>query len=234
MRPIHFIWLVLTLGAAEAHGNGHGRESWTSVLRASLTECLEASIPDSRFEVEVVWIPPAMAALDAALPAQVSCVPGGEIPGGLEHFEVSLPKTGNRYPVQARVQTMLLLPVPKRAIERGEVIREDDVELRWIGHLATIRTYPRQVDQLHGLVARADLPAGQAIHTEQVRASEVVRSGDRITLTYEENGIRIAISGVARQDAAPGDVIRVTGEQTRRTYLARVEVDGRYTWIRTL
>lgn len=234
MRPIHLIWLALTLGAAEAPASWHARESWASVLRASLTQCLEASIPDSRFEVEVVWIPPAVAAMDAAHPTQVTCVPGGVIPGGLEHFEVSLPKTGNRYPVQARVQTTLLLPVPKRTIGRGEVIGVGEVEMRWIGHLPTNRSYPRRLDQLHGLVARAELPAGQPIHTEQVRAAHVVRSGDRIILTYEENGIRISISGVARQDAVPGEVIRVTGEQTRRTYLARVEGDGRYTWIRTL
>jgi flagella basal body P-ring formation protein FlgA len=234
MRHIHLIWLVLTLGAAELPGNWYARESWSSIVRDSVTECLEASIPDSRFVVDVVWIPPALAAMDAAFPTQVGCVPGGMIPGGLEHFEISLLKTGNRYPVQVRVQTTLLLPVPKQAIERGEIIRAGDVELRWIGHLATNRAYPRQVDQLHGLVARADLPAGQPIHADQVRAPHVVRSGDRIRLTYEENGIRIEISGVARQDAAPGDVLRVTGEQTRRTYLARVEVDGRYTWIRTL
>jgi flagella basal body P-ring formation protein FlgA len=234
MRSLHLIWLMLTLGAAEATGSWNDRESWSSVLRASVTECLEASVPDGRFGVEVVWIPPALAAAEAVFPTQVTCVPGGVIPGGLEHFEITVPQSDARFPVQVRVHTTLLLPVPTQTIARGEMIRAGDVELRWIGQPATNRAYPRQVDQLLGLVARADLPAGQAIHAEQVRAPHVVRSGDRISLTYEENGIRIEISGVARQDASAGDVIRVTGEQTRRTYLARVEADGRYTWIRTL
>ena len=81
-------------------------------------------------------------------------------------------------------------------------------------------------DQLLGLRARRDIPAGAALFEEQFEAAKDVERNELVTVLIEAGAAHIETQGVAIWAGRRGDVISVRNPQTGRIYRARVEQKG--------
>jgi flagella basal body P-ring formation protein FlgA len=102
-----------------------------------------------------------------------------------------------------------------RDVARGDVIRGADVE--W-ADLTTARARGvTELDMAVGLEARRALKAGQHILANDLKAPAVIRKGDPVKLVYTSGGVHLAVDGVAQNEAALGEVVRVLNTYSKRT-----------------
>jgi flagella basal body P-ring formation protein FlgA len=78
------------------------------------------------------------------------------------------------------------------------------------------------------LVGDGDVAAGPAApRAAQVRAQPTVRRGDQVEIVALSSSFTVSTMGVAEQDGAPGDRIRVRTERRAAPFIGQVLEDGR-------
>jgi len=81
-------------------------------------------------------------------------------------------------------------------------------------------------DQLAGLRARRDIPAGSALFEDEFEAAKEVERNEIVTVLIEAGSAHIETQGVAIWAGRRGDIISVRNPKTGRVYRARVEQKG--------
>jgi flagella basal body P-ring formation protein FlgA len=66
------------------------------------------------------------------------------------------------------------------------------------------------------MAAKRPLREGAAVQTRDVGAAQVVKSGDLITVTYDDGGISLSLQGKAMAAAATGDVFAVQNTLSKK------------------
>jgi flagella basal body P-ring formation protein FlgA len=101
-----------------------------------------------------------------------------------------------------------------RDVPRGGVIM--DADIGW----ATPKTpNMRGLDQdaVIGMEAKRLLKAGNPVQTSDIKAAAVIRKGDPVSLVYLTDGVRLTVVGVAQNEAARGEAVRVLNSYSKRT-----------------
>ena len=114
-----------------------------------------------------------------------------------------------------------------RPIERGEVIKDNDVVVERRPRADVGRELIRNADQAVGLAARAAMQAGRPLRVADLMKPEVVQRNETVTLVYNVPGIMLTVRGKATEGGAEGDVISVLNEQSKRTVQGVVVGPGR-------
>mgnify|MGYP006423950711 CR=1 FL=1 len=135
-------------------------------------------------------------------------------------------KTLARTTVTGRAVEMLELPVPARRIDRGEIIREGDVE--WITRAADTlrRRHVETLDALVGKAAQRSLRAGQPIRSSAVAAPILIDDGALVTIKVRSRHMTLTARGRALEDGAAGETIRVENTTSKKTVTGTVGKDG--------
>lgn len=102
-----------------------------------------------------------------------------------------------------------------RDISRGSVITEADLEWRPASAVRGARGI--EIDAAIGMEARRTLKAGQALQQSDIKAPAVIRKGDPVSLVYSTRGVMLTVDGIAQNEAARGDSVRVLNSYSRRT-----------------
>ncbi len=124
-------------------------------------------------------------------------------------------------PVSGRIAAAARLPVLAAALERGEIVGEDDVVFI---ERADVKPslFIRSANDLVGMEARRPLAAGAPLRPSDVAAPVLVRKGALVTIHFERGGLRIADQGVAQRSGAKGDVISIENARSGRSVKAVV------------
>jgi flagella basal body P-ring formation protein FlgA len=77
-----------------------------------------------------------------------------------------------------------------------------------------------------GLAARRPLRAGAAVSARDVAAPQVIKSGDLVTVTYEDSGISLSLQAKALASAAVGETVSVLNTQSKKTLQAVATAPG--------
>ena len=102
-----------------------------------------------------------------------------------------------------------------RDIARGDVIGADDLD--WADATATRARGIAEWDSAVGMEARRGLKAGQHILANDIKAPAVIRKGDPVKLVYATGGVRLSVDGVAQNEAALGESVRILNTYSKRT-----------------
>lgn len=132
-----------------------------------------------------------------------------EIPrdgGGVERMQV----TGKLY-------ENVEVPVLARRIRRGEVIRERDIEFITLSRDRVGRNVILDAARIIGKSPRRFLYTGKPIRIGDVRSPIIVSKGDIVTLIVRTRQLLITSKGIALQDGARGDVVRIRNTRSRTT-----------------
>jgi flagella basal body P-ring formation protein FlgA len=101
-----------------------------------------------------------------------------------------------------------------RSITAGEIVQPQD--LIWVKMAGAPADAPRDADAIIGLAAKRPLREGAAAQTRDVGAAQVIKSGDLVTITYDEGGISLSLQGKAMANAATGDVFAVQNTLSKK------------------
>lgn len=121
------------------------------------------------------------------------------------------PAPAGQTPAQAPAQVLVLI----RDVARGDIISADDLD--WADATAARLRGVDQLEAVAGMEARRSLRAGQPVMATDIRAPAVIRKGDPVKLVYATGGVRISVDGVAQNEAAMGEGVRILNTYSRRT-----------------
>ena len=116
---------------------------------------------------------------------------------------------------------MELVPVSIRALERGDVLRESDLELRPAKTSPTGKT-PPTIAGLVGKELLRPLPAGQSVALDYVQTSRLVHRGDKVTVKALAAGVVVTTTGKALEDGGAGENVVVEELGTKEKLVTRV------------
>jgi flagella basal body P-ring formation protein FlgA len=149
-------------------------------------------------------------------------ITGGKAPwSGRQRFLIAGAPGAQPVMAYARVDRMEMAVVVTRPIERGQLIRRSDVELR--PHLGAV---PKQalfsLDSAVGKEAVQGLRADSLLLANQVRSPLLVRRGDRVSVRVRAAGVTIRTFAIAQQDGSAGDLVAVQNAEGKERYTAVV------------
>jgi flagellar basal body P-ring formation protein FlgA len=114
-------------------------------------------------------------------------------------------------PAQGSGEILMLV----RDIARGEVITANDVEMQAQPTGRALRGVG--MDAAVGMEAKRTLKAGQPIQATDIKAASVIRKGDPIAIVYTAPGVRLSVDGIAQNEAALGQPVRVLNTYSKRS-----------------
>ena len=118
------------------------------------------------------------------------------------------------------------LPTPKVVIYPGDIIHNDMLSdlpadtARGVGPFAETRS------AVVGKMARRTLLPGGAIPLSALDFPRLVVNGAVVSLVYIEGGLSISAVGMALQDGAAGDFVKVRNDDSGVTVIGVVQPDG--------
>ena len=128
--------------------------------------------------------------------------------------------------VSGRVHKMVAVPVPRRPISKGEILRADDIET--VSHKAeqTPADIVADRDALVGKAAVRGLRAGHPVFARDVERPVLVAKDSLVTLVLQATHMRLTARGKALDQGSHGDVIRVVNEQSKQVVEGTVMAAG--------
>lgn len=101
-----------------------------------------------------------------------------------------------------------------RSLAVGEIVQPQD--LIYVKMAGAPMDAPRDADAVIGLAAKRPLREGAAVQSRDVGAAQVIKSGDLVTITYDDGGISLALQGKALANATTGDVFAVQNTLSKK------------------
>jgi flagella basal body P-ring formation protein FlgA len=120
-------------------------------------------------------------------------------------------------PVSGRLTQSLRVPVLTRPLRPGELVAATAVTWAAVPERQVPANAVRELTGLVGFSARRALPAGVPVLVSDLRPAKLVAKGQVVTLMFSQPGLHLTARGVALQDGADGDTIRVANERSRTT-----------------
>ena len=118
-----------------------------------------------------------------------------------------------------------------RALNRGEVIKADDVSVQRLPRPRVTSDAITSPDQAIGLAVRNSAGAERALRAADLMKPELVARGEFVTITYEVPGVMLSVRGKAAEGGAQGDMIDVLNVQSNRTLRGTVSGRGHVTVV---
>jgi len=127
-----------------------------------------------------------------------------------------------RVTVQGRAYAASAVPVLRRQINAGDIIRKDDVDIVYRRDDLVGRDVITDAKQLIGRTPQYRVRPGEPIRVTDVRAPIMVQRSSQVIIKLESGPMTITAQGKALDEGARGDVIRVENLQSNKTIEATV------------
>ena len=111
-----------------------------------------------------------------------------------------------------------------RSLSAGEIVQPAD--LVWVKLAAAPNDAPSDADAVIGQAAKRPLKAGAPVSARDVGAAQVIKPGDIMTVTYEAEGISLALQGKAMTTAGVGETVSVQNTTSKKIIQALVTGPG--------
>ncbi len=146
---------------------------------------------------------------------------------GTQHLEVQciyddLADGGRSFTVQATFALKQKLPVAARALDKGEVIRAEDLADEWVEMNHNSTKLAISDVQLVGRRLKRPVPAMKAIEVSQVEVPKVVKRGQLLKLVVRGKGLDVSGQVVAQGDGGSGQTIEAVYPATKKRLRVRV------------
>jgi flagellar basal body P-ring formation protein FlgA len=137
--------------------------------------------------------------------------------------------SAQRLAVSGKVHDTTTVPVLRRTVSPGEVIRKDDVEMVRIREDRAGPDIIADPQRLIGTTPRFRLRAHEPVRESDTRPPIVVARNSTVTIMLQTGALTLTAQGRASEDGAKGDTIRVVNLQSKKTIEAVVSGPDRVT-----
>ncbi|MGQ0664514.1 MAG: flagellar basal body P-ring formation chaperone FlgA [Pseudomonadota bacterium] len=134
--------------------------------------------------------------------------------------------SAQRVAISGRVFHTLPVPVLRRTVGPGEVIRREDIQWIDMREDQARRDILTDPARLVGTTPRQRLRAGEPVRENDTRPPIVVAKNSTVTIVLESGNMSLTTQGQAVEDGAKGDTIRVVSKQSKKTIEAVVAGPG--------
>ncbi|MDB5456818.1 MAG: flagellar basal body P-ring formation protein FlgA [Caulobacter sp.] len=124
---------------------------------------------------------------------------------GVEAAEAAAPRAG-----RGNVEVLAYA----RSLATGEVVQPQD--LIWTKVAAAPADAPSDPEAMIGMSARRPLREGAAAALRDVSSPTVIKAGDVVTVTFEDGGVSVSLTGKAMAAAAAGDSVAVQNTASKK------------------
>ncbi|MCP4606257.1 MAG: flagellar basal body P-ring formation protein FlgA [Proteobacteria bacterium] len=171
----------------------------------------DLEVPESGYQIEARW------------PGERSFRHRISVPVDLIADGVSF----RRLQIAATLALEIRLPVAARDLARGTIL--DDRSVKWVD--TKLNAPPTQLAcSASGIIGRrllSTVPEGEPFKEAILEKIPIVKRGQRLSVESIQGLVRIRTSGVARQDGALGDRIRIGVQSASQLLWAEVAAPGR-------
>ncbi|KQZ18960.1 flagellar basal body P-ring formation chaperone FlgA [Caulobacter sp. Root1472] len=101
-----------------------------------------------------------------------------------------------------------------RSLATGELVQPED--LVWIKAAAGPSDAPRDADDLIGMTVKRPLRQGAAASLRDVSTPQVIKAGDIVAVTYEDDGVALTLQGKAMSAGAIGESLMVQNTASKK------------------
>ena len=101
-----------------------------------------------------------------------------------------------------------------RSLAAGEIVQPED--LVWVKVAAGSSDAPRDADDLIGMTAKRPLRQGSAASLRDVTTPQVIKAGDIVAVTYEDDGVALTLQGKAMANGAVGESLMVQNTASKK------------------
>ena len=118
--------------------------------------------------------------------------------------------------ITVRLKLFKTICIAKDAIEPGQALSENDVELKLV-NVTDLRGTPiESIDELNGLRSKVKIAPGSILIKELLDEIPVINKGDHITASAIAGKVKISTDAEARQDGVVGDVIYIVTKDKKQ------------------
>lgn len=129
--------------------------------------------------------------------------------------------------VPAQIDQFAEVAVLSRSLSRGSVISEADITLTTMNTAKAGFGHIRDPERAIGMQLKRPLQAGEPLRISHLRAPEMVKKGDRVTLEASTVGVTVITAGKALGKGQLGDQIQVRNTKSDRVVDAEIIAPGR-------
>jgi flagella basal body P-ring formation protein FlgA len=195
-------------------------QSAADALTAAIIDYLRQQSGHDLWNVEIEADDDVLAAFQQA--SSHAVISGGKAPWtGRQRFNVSGGPAVKAAQAYARVERVEMAAFATRAIQRGDLIRRSDVEMR--SHVGAL---PAQavpaIESIIGKEAVQAIRADAMLMNNHVRAPILVHRGEQAIVQVRAGSVLVRTYAVAQQDGSLGDVVMVKALNSKEQYAARV------------
>jgi flagella basal body P-ring formation protein FlgA len=140
---------------------------------------------------------------------------------------VAAGKTESIKPVAGTFSTLIEVPTLTRQLGRHDIIEATDISMKAVPERHLRKETVTDAKALIGQSPRAIISANRPIRASEVNAPIVVKKGDTVQMTFTNAYMSIRTSGIALEDGAKGQMIRVKNEKSEKAVSGHVEAAGR-------
>lgn len=101
-----------------------------------------------------------------------------------------------------------------RSLATGEIVQPED--LVWVKMAAAPSDAPRDADDVIGMTVKRPLRQGAAASLRDVSTPQVIKAGDIVAVTYEDDGVALTLQGKAMAAAAIGESLMVQNTASKK------------------
>lgn len=101
-----------------------------------------------------------------------------------------------------------------RSLATGEMVQPED--LVWVKMAAAPSDAPRDADDVIGMTVKRPLRQGAAASLRDVSTPQVIKAGDIVAVTYEDDGVALTLQGKAMSAAAIGESLMVQNTASKK------------------
>lgn len=130
--------------------------------------------------------------------------------------------SAQRLPLAGRATVTRQIPVLRRPVQAGDVIRRDDVDIVDMREEILVADSLVDANRVIGQSARRALRSGVALREGDVRAPLLVPRNGLVTIVLRVGTMTLTAQGRALDEGARGETIRVLNVQTKKTIEAEV------------
>jgi flagella basal body P-ring formation protein FlgA len=125
-------------------------------------------------------------------------------------------------PMVVEVSLTLSVAMAARPINRGQVVRSEDVQLHDVDFYHLDRIGLTDLGMIVGQQARRFVRTGEMIYLRDLKPCPLVHQGDLVTVWSDAGGLKIKTAGKAMENGIYGETIQVRNESSRQVFQATV------------
>lgn len=223
--PVIVAALSLGPGAPWALAGAHQD---LEAIRTQVREFIlkQAARPEGSVEVEVGRIDPRLRLSACERPLTLSLPPDNHLAGSaLASVRCDGLRPWSLY-VTARIKNYGPVLVAVRVVPRGATLGAADVRIEK-RDLSTLNDTPlADLKQAAGKLTLQILAPGDVVGFRNLKAAQLVRRGEKVTILASGNGLEVRVIGEALADGTEGQAISVRNSLTRKVIQAVITAPG--------